>query len=164
MATVTSLTKERILQIEAKAIESINLEAGGNLVLTRNDGTALSVDVLPPGGVTTENLADGSVTDAKLGPNRLAMTNDERNKLSGIPADAQSEAEVTSALASKADLSLIQPTIYPTSATVWPTRASSIPVGYTGPVHFNARLLGAVSVVAPSDMVDNDELTRWFDE
>ena len=83
--------------------------------------------------------------------------------LAALPPSPEVEEQAATALAAKAALAQTPPVIYPTSATAWPSRASSIPARYTGAVHFNARKLGAVSVVVPSDMVDGDELTRWFD-
>lgn len=60
MATVTGLTKERMLEIEAASVVDGDVDGSGNLILTKHDGSQFNAGHVV--GPAAPNLADASTT------------------------------------------------------------------------------------------------------
>ena len=69
MATVTSFTKERILEIEAATVVDGNVDGSGHLILVRHDATTIDAgSVVGPTGDTGPAVGPGSIGYDELEP------------------------------------------------------------------------------------------------
>lgn len=57
MATVTSLTADRIMELVNALIQTGTIDASGNIILTKYDGTTVNIGSVPTDAVTSAELS-----------------------------------------------------------------------------------------------------------
>lgn len=111
MATITGLTADRMLAIEAATVTSGTIDETGHLILTRHDGTEIDAGNLPDAIPAASSIAKGIVELATSGET-AALTDDTRAVTPAALASAL-KASIVSGIAESAT-----PTSYPSGVSV----------------------------------------------